>query len=135
MAESRWYVPPTEEEQNAQAYENAVMAQVPIGYWKLNETQGNRAEDSSGNGHHGTYKDGVRLGVAGKVGKAANMNGTGYVDMPVGMNDLLTSNRSGTFTAIVRLPDNYTNWGTRRTSLEAHLVCICLLARHERRHG
>ena len=68
--------------------------QVPIGYWKLNETQGNRAEDSSGNGHHGTYKDGVRLGVAGKVGKAANMNGTGYVDTPVGMNDLWTSDRA-----------------------------------------
>lgn len=33
----------------------AIMALAPVGYWKLDETSGTQATDSSGNGRHGTY--------------------------------------------------------------------------------
>ena len=36
-------------------YSGAVMGLSPVGYWKLDETTGTTAADSSGNGRHGTY--------------------------------------------------------------------------------
>lgn len=37
------------------AYYTAVMADTPLGYWRLGETTGSAAADSSGNSHPGTY--------------------------------------------------------------------------------
>ncbi len=39
----------------ATAYAGRVRATSPAGYWKLDETSGSTAFDSSGNGHHGDY--------------------------------------------------------------------------------
>lgn len=36
-------------------YSDLVMADSPLGYWKLGETSGTVAADTSGNGHDGTY--------------------------------------------------------------------------------
>lgn len=41
------------------AYETAVLADTPKGYWKLGEGSGTTATDSSGNAHNGTYGSGV----------------------------------------------------------------------------
>lgn len=52
--------------------EAALSALGPVGYWKLNETSGLTAFDSSGNGRHGTYHPSVVLsfksGPAGLIG-------------------------------------------------------------------
>ena len=47
------------------AYETAVKADNPIGYWRLNETSGTTAADLSGNRNNGTYSPAVTLGQPG----------------------------------------------------------------------
>jgi hypothetical protein len=44
------------------SYHSEVLADGPAGYWKLDETSGTTASDSSGNGRHGTYGGGILLG-------------------------------------------------------------------------
>lgn len=44
------------------SYDSEVLADVPLIYYKLNETSGTVALDSSGNGYHGVYSGGVTLG-------------------------------------------------------------------------
>lgn len=49
-------------------YRDAVLADSPIGYWRLGEVQGaSVADDLSGNGRHGTYEGDVTLGVVGAL--------------------------------------------------------------------
>jgi RHS repeat-associated protein len=49
-------------------YANNVMADSPSGYWRLGESSGTTATDSSGNGHNGTYSStGVTLGNTGAL--------------------------------------------------------------------
>lgn len=55
------------------ALADAIMDLTPVAYWKLNETSGTQAVDSSGNGHHGTYEGLVAL--AGKDGHAVFEDG------------------------------------------------------------
>lgn len=57
---------------------SAVLALSPVGYWKLNETTGTQAADSSGNLRHGTYSGAYVL--AGRNG-FVTLNG-GYVNIP-----------------------------------------------------
>lgn len=45
---------------SATAFTDLIAALGPEGYWKLDETSGATAADSSGNGHHGTYQTGAR---------------------------------------------------------------------------
>lgn len=40
---------------SATTYSAAVLADSPVGYWRLDETSGTTAADSSGNGYDGTY--------------------------------------------------------------------------------
>jgi hypothetical protein len=47
------------------AYETAVLADSPKGYWKLGEGSGTTATDSSGNSHNGTYGSGITWANAG----------------------------------------------------------------------
>jgi hypothetical protein len=47
------------------AYDVAVLSDNPAAYWRMNETSGTSAADSSGNGNTGTYFNGVTLGVPG----------------------------------------------------------------------
>lgn len=51
------------------AYGTAVCADSPLGYWRLDETSGTSAADSSGNGHPGTYaSSGVTYSTVGPTG-------------------------------------------------------------------
>lgn len=61
-------------------YATRVKSDEPIIYYRLGETSGTSAVDSSGAGRHGTYAGGFTLGVTGAVGdgdKAVSLNGSG----------------------------------------------------------
>lgn len=65
-------------------YNEAVLADSPIGYWKLNERSGTVAQDISGNNRHGTYHGTVKLATQGAFaeGDAVVFDGkTGYVEI------------------------------------------------------
>jgi len=47
------------------AYADVVQALSPVGYWRLGESSGTTATDSSGNGYDGAYVSGFTLGVTG----------------------------------------------------------------------
>lgn len=49
----------------ALTYDAAVLADSPVGYWKLDETVGAVAADSSGSGRHGAYVGAPGLSVGG----------------------------------------------------------------------
>jgi len=57
------------------AYDRAVLKSQPLAYWRLNEIQGSRAADSTGNGNHAAYKDGVALYLPGPGGPGHSVNG------------------------------------------------------------
>ena len=68
-------------------YVDTVIADAPVGYWRLNETSGTTAADSSGNGLDGTYIGGVILGQPGLPPTLAStsvlFNGSNsYVSVP-----------------------------------------------------
>lgn len=76
---------------SGQAYKATVLADSPVGYWRLGEASGTNAADSSGNGNTGTYTGGVTLGQPGAiqadpdglVNAAALFDGSsGYVQGP-----------------------------------------------------
>jgi hypothetical protein len=58
--------------QTGSAYADAVLADAPVGYWRLGETAGTSAVDSSGHAHAGTYLGGVVLGVPGALPNDTN---------------------------------------------------------------
>lgn len=92
------------------AYALAVLADAPLAYYRLGETSGTVAADSSGNAHSGTYTNNPTLGAAGLVtgdsntamGTAAGTgqrvvvpsNSTGWMNAPLAL----------TVEAIVRYP-------------------------------
>ncbi len=70
----------------ASSYESTVLADGPVGYWRLGEASGPNAFDASGNAYHGTYQGGVALGIAGALATdsdtAAEFDGSsGLVDV------------------------------------------------------
>ena len=86
-------------------YDTEILADSPVGYWKLNETSGTTAYDSSGNGNNGTLHGGITLNQPGpwSGGAAMTFNGsTGYITVPALANAI-----SGSFT--VEAWANYTN--------------------------
>ncbi len=68
------------------SYEEEVLADSPFVYYRFNETGGETAKDSSGNGHDGQYSE-VELGQASagdSLGTAARFDGfASLVDVPV----------------------------------------------------
>jgi len=76
-----------------------VLADNPLGYWRLDETSGTSAADFSGNGRNGTYLNGVGLGVAGALANdtddAARFDG---VDDSVEVADDAALRLNGSFT-------------------------------------
>lgn len=74
-------------EAGSPTYEQEVLMDSPVGYWRLGEPVGTTtAKDSSGHGVSGTYEGGVTLAVKGAIANdpdtAASFDGTsGYVDM------------------------------------------------------
>jgi hypothetical protein len=68
---------------SSQSYKDAVLADGPVGYWRLDDT-GNVAADSSGNNANGTYQGGVTRLAAGALRNDSNpaviLDGTsGYI--------------------------------------------------------
>jgi hypothetical protein len=49
------------------SYSGTVLADAPVAYYRMNETSGTTAADSSGHGYNGTYGSSVALGGAGLV--------------------------------------------------------------------
>jgi PKD repeat protein len=64
------------------SYPGEVLADSPLAYWRLGETSGTAASDSSGNGRNGSYVNGPQLGAAGALvgdaDKAAGFTATGH---------------------------------------------------------
>jgi hypothetical protein len=58
-------------------YANAVLADTPVGYWRLDETSGTSAVDSKG-GRNGTYTNGPTLGQTGALPDALNNRSTSF---------------------------------------------------------
>jgi len=58
-------------------YVRTVIEDNPVLYWRLGETSGAVAQDSSGNGRHGTYVGTLGMGVAGPLSEPS-----GAVDLP-----------------------------------------------------
>lgn len=59
-----------------QNYQQAVLADSPYIYWRMNEVAGTDMVDSSGNGRHGTYSGGFTLGAAGIAEAGVTFNGS-----------------------------------------------------------
>ncbi|HEV8535092.1 MAG TPA: S8 family serine peptidase, partial [Candidatus Limnocylindria bacterium] len=79
-------------------YPAQVLADQPIGYWRLDETSGTVAADSSGNGRSGTIDAGVSLGaspLAGGGGAAVSLPGTGPIVRVVGIGSALQESAAG----------------------------------------
>ena len=49
------------------AYPQAVLANHPTSYYRLDESAGPIASDASGNGHDATYQSNVQFGIAGAL--------------------------------------------------------------------
>ncbi|MEU2612407.1 LamG-like jellyroll fold domain-containing protein [Micromonospora sp. NPDC007271] len=88
------------------AYAAQVVADKPVGYWRLGERSGTSAEDSSGTGNGGTHTGAVTLGrpgaLTGDPDTAAELT-AGYIAVP----DSASLSVSGSFTleAWVKLND------------------------------
>ncbi|MGI0075912.1 MAG: LamG domain-containing protein [Nitrosopumilaceae archaeon] len=68
------------------SYTSEVLADTPVGYWRLGDQSGTTASDSSGNARNGTYTGGFTLQAGGLIAEDSNdavsFNGTtGYVDL------------------------------------------------------
>ncbi|MHB8511490.1 MAG: LamG domain-containing protein [Actinomycetota bacterium] len=68
-------------------YQTTVLADTPTGYWRLGDTAGPVASDSSGNANHATYVGGINYNQTGLIGAdpngAAGFDGnTSYVTVP-----------------------------------------------------
>jgi Concanavalin A-like lectin/glucanases superfamily/Fibronectin type III domain len=71
----------------ASSYASTVMADEPNAYWRLGETQGTTAVDSTANANNGSYKGGVTLNqpgaITGDLNGAVTFNGsTGFAVIP-----------------------------------------------------
>ncbi|NEO37071.1 MAG: filamentous hemagglutinin N-terminal domain-containing protein [Moorea sp. SIOASIH] len=90
-----------------QSYQEFVLADQPVAYWRLDETTSITAVDSSGNGFDGTYRNGVTQGVPGISGTAGEFDGNNDA-VDVGIiapgSELDISNKSFTVEAWVK-PD------------------------------
>lgn len=104
------------------AYDNAVLADGPIIFWKLDETTGTTIVDSSGGGNDGTLENNFTLaepplsslvGHSIRFNNAGTFNGGAYLDTPVQLDGLTevsiefwlhnVVNMSGTGGSIVQL--------------------------------
>ncbi|GEC36467.1 hypothetical protein EME01_05390 [Sinorhizobium meliloti] len=88
-----------------------------VAHWKLNETTGTSAADSSGNGNTGTLQGGMDAAsdtVAGQVGTALNFNGSSdYINLgsSASLDDLFVG--GGTISAWI-YPESYGNFNQGR---------------------
>lgn len=78
-------------------YDEVVLADGPVGYWRLGESSGTVARDSSGHGRDGTYVDAPTLGVAGALTTDANTAVTFPAESHVTLADVKAVYSAGTF--------------------------------------
>jgi hypothetical protein len=68
------------------AYEQAVLADRPVAYWRLGEASGPTAVDSTGHGHEGKYHGHPTYGETGAIegdrNTAVGLHGHEYVEIP-----------------------------------------------------
>jgi beta-N-acetylglucosaminidase/Concanavalin A-like lectin/glucanases superfamily/Hyaluronidase post-catalytic domain-like/Glycosyl hydrolase family 20, domain 2 len=70
---------------SAQSYPDLVLSHSPGGYWRLGDSSGTVAADSSGHGDPGTYETGVTLAQPGPLPGSADASALfdgGYVSVP-----------------------------------------------------
>ena len=82
----------------AGSYPKAVLASKPVGYWRLDETRGPVAADSSGHKENGQYRGGVTLHLPGAFANdlSAGFDGkTGYVEVPASTAFSVPTSRKG----------------------------------------
>lgn len=77
-----------------ETYAQQVLADSPLAYWRLGETDGTVAHDSSGHENHGVYMGRVELGIPGMPGtdgdKALRLrHSTAFVALPEGLDRLV----------------------------------------------
>lgn len=78
---------PISDDASARSYALTILADQPVGYWRLGEPSGLVARDLSGHGNDGSYQGGVTLGRAGALvgdpDTATALDGTtGFVRIP-----------------------------------------------------
>jgi RHS repeat-associated protein len=80
-------------------YSTAVLANSPAIYYRLDDSSGTTAVDSSGNGHDGTYDGSVTLSVAGALVGSANtaVQGAGSWSITQGGSSLPTGSAARTY--------------------------------------
>jgi hypothetical protein len=83
----------------ASAYATTIIGDAPISYWRLGESSGTTAADSSSGGNPGTITGGVTLGAPGAIvgdpNTAMSFNGsTGYVSVATNSNLNMTGDFS-----------------------------------------
>ena len=105
---------------SAKALQKEVLADKPTGYWPLDETSGTQALDQSGNKRHGSYTGTCALGLTGKAGKAANLQGKCYVSFSQALTTFMSSSK-GTVTALIKLP---ATWHKNTQSYPSHSMPI-----------
>ena len=81
----------------ALGYATQILADQPLGYWRLDETSGTVAADASGNGHDGTIGAGVSLGQLPLVGGGTSMRfpGTGPIVRVANFGQLVQNSTAG----------------------------------------
>ena len=85
------------------SYSTTVLPGGPLGYWRLGETSGTNAADSSGNGRNGTYVGGVGLSQSSLITNDANKSvHTDGVDDKVTLPVLALANSSFTIETWVK---------------------------------
>ena len=98
------------------ALETAILALSPIGYWKLDETGGTTAADSSGNGRNGTY--GGTYTLANRDGFATFADGS------------VNIHNKANAVAVESLDTEYTKFGTKKKiKVRDPIVAISTLAK------
>jgi PKD repeat protein len=96
----------------ATSYQSVVLADGPVGYWRLSETSGTTAQDYTANGLNGSYMNSPTLGVTGAIttdtstNKAVTLNGT---DEYVFVNDATALDVGDTFTLEAWVKTNDSN--------------------------
>lgn len=83
------------------SYASTILADSPVAYWKLDETSGTTATDSSGNSRNATWVGSPTLGMGHLIkesGAAAFLDGsTAYLDCPVAAMNAIVAG-TGAFT-------------------------------------
>ena len=93
---------------NDGTYSRAILADAPVGYWRLNETAGATAADASENANNGTYGAGVTLSEEGALrgDLAAEFDGSNGARVDLGQVMPAAADAAFTMEAWVRSDDN-----------------------------